>query len=300
MGESDEQKLKKEQVLAEEARLLYVGITRARDYLILPSRQYNATKWLNRICNNGDEKIPTLDPNTHETKWEWNGHYLDKKTKNQIYPRQFPESETILPDVSFLEAAAGESQKPTYEMLPEDWVSGQKIECKTGKTHTYFHLQLDIDEEEKKNWAKVQAHFLRAALYLDDEEKMQKVAAALYERFDGPENIDSKKLVDQALAWKEWLAITFKEANYQQVYPIKTIDNGRSLSLNIDLVAQTETDIGLIQNQLLAGDSPKKRILENGASLWASAQIIQQKNGSKNTSYWVHLVDNGQVVEVLF
>ena len=46
--------------LQEEARVLYVGVTRARDYLVFPSRAV-PTKWLNRVFFQGDDSIPTLD-----------------------------------------------------------------------------------------------------------------------------------------------------------------------------------------------------------------------------------------------
>ncbi len=45
----------KQEALAEEARLMYVGITRARDYLIFPTAPKKPTKWLNRVFHKGDE-----------------------------------------------------------------------------------------------------------------------------------------------------------------------------------------------------------------------------------------------------
>lgn len=299
MTESDAQKNKKQQALAEEARLLYVGITRARDYMILPSKQNSPAKWLNRVCNNGDEKIPALDPNTHETQWEWKGHYLDKQTKTFIHPRQFPIAESTLTATPFLEAVAGESPKESYEMLAENWAAEHQVNCKAGRVHSYYQVKLDIDEEEQKNWANIQAHFLRAALYLNDEQEMQKIAVSLYQRFDGPEKIDSKILVDQAMAWKKWLKETFPTATYQQSYPIHRIEKGKRLSLNIDLIAQSENSLALIQNELQTGAFPKKQVLANGASLWASAQLLQQVNNYQATTYWVHLVDKGELIEIL-
>ena len=58
-------------VLSEEARLLYVGITRARDYLVVPTYQGGVTKWLNRAWHNGNEEFPTIETG-NETPFEWN------------------------------------------------------------------------------------------------------------------------------------------------------------------------------------------------------------------------------------
>jgi ATP-dependent helicase/nuclease subunit A len=69
-----------EAALAEEARLLYVGLTRARDYLVFPT-SIKPTLWLNRVFNEGQGDMPTLDPNQPETPFEWNGLWLNAQTE---------------------------------------------------------------------------------------------------------------------------------------------------------------------------------------------------------------------------
>ena len=88
--ESDAYLKAQSDALMEDARLLYVGMTRARDHLIFPSREV-PTRWLNRIWHKGDEDAPTLDKDHFETPWERNGIWINKKTEafNQwsgVYP----------------------------------------------------------------------------------------------------------------------------------------------------------------------------------------------------------------------
>lgn len=59
------------QALAEEARLLYVGATRARDYLIFSATQRNPPIWLNRVCNSGNGEAAAFDPDNPETQFFW-------------------------------------------------------------------------------------------------------------------------------------------------------------------------------------------------------------------------------------
>jgi ATP-dependent helicase/nuclease subunit A len=68
LEQSESQATAQRQALEEEARLLYVGITRARDYLVLPTTA-KPTKWLNRVFNHGNEDMPTLDPHSDETNF---------------------------------------------------------------------------------------------------------------------------------------------------------------------------------------------------------------------------------------
>ncbi|MFZ4633149.1 MAG: UvrD-helicase domain-containing protein [Saprospiraceae bacterium] len=67
------------QALDEEARLLYVGLTRARDYLVFPTT-VKGTAWLNRVFHAGDGDVPTLDPHQSETPFAWNGQWMHAET----------------------------------------------------------------------------------------------------------------------------------------------------------------------------------------------------------------------------
>jgi len=84
--------------LEEEARLLYVGLTRARDYLVFPTT-VKGTGWLNRVFSNGDDSIPTLDPNSAETPFYHAGMPVSIETEIIYKPRDFP---ATLPDESTL------------------------------------------------------------------------------------------------------------------------------------------------------------------------------------------------------
>ncbi|HNG89410.1 MAG TPA: 3'-5' exonuclease, partial [Saprospiraceae bacterium] len=79
--------------LQEEARLLYVGITRARDYLVFPTTA-KPTLWLDRVFNHGDEGIPTLDPHSDETPFYHDGLPLCCDLERIYKPADFPEAVT--------------------------------------------------------------------------------------------------------------------------------------------------------------------------------------------------------------
>ena len=77
--------------LEEEARLLYVGLTRARDYLVFPTT-VKGTGWLNRVFSHGDESIPTLDPHSDETPFYHAGMPIPIETEIVYKPKDFPET----------------------------------------------------------------------------------------------------------------------------------------------------------------------------------------------------------------
>ena len=62
-------KLKQQKDLLEEIRLLYVGFTRAGDYLILPTFDKKKTSWLNRVYHNGSEDKPAISHLDSNLMW---------------------------------------------------------------------------------------------------------------------------------------------------------------------------------------------------------------------------------------
>ena len=93
--------------LEEEARLLYVGITRARDYLIFVS----ATKgmsWLNRVWNSGDSLAITLDSDCVETLFEYDGAIIKKENVVQTFSKDFGSVEIKKNDALYTEPLFGE------------------------------------------------------------------------------------------------------------------------------------------------------------------------------------------------
>lgn len=118
------------QAMEEEARVLYVGITRARDYLIFPSAPRKDLRWLNRVYNGGDESIPTLDPHSDETPFEWNGMVLHANTQRLLKPRTFEELEVQVEPVLYFGQRAGrraEPRKPYAVEVVSELAAGKAV-----------------------------------------------------------------------------------------------------------------------------------------------------------------------------
>ncbi len=73
----------KKKALDEEIRLLYVGLTRARDYLVFPAAPKKNTKWLNRVFHEGIDNIPVLDATKSELPWLWQDKQI--RIQNHLY-----------------------------------------------------------------------------------------------------------------------------------------------------------------------------------------------------------------------
>lgn len=117
VGNHPAKMISKKADLAEEARVLYVGFTRARDYLILPSVPKKPTRWLNRVFHNGEENVPTLDASAYACTWIWGEDEIDIKTNSEIYSKNFAYAEPSLVNFNYLEAPVGAKDHPPAHFL---------------------------------------------------------------------------------------------------------------------------------------------------------------------------------------
>ncbi|MEM7105146.1 MAG: UvrD-helicase domain-containing protein [Bacteroidota bacterium] len=107
----------KVKALKEEARLLYVGITRARDYLILTTRKWPSA-WLNRVGNEGDDSIPFLDLSKEENTWNWKDKKIPMNLLAKVFPRDFGYAEPERENIVFLEPRKGAVNQPDAYIDP--------------------------------------------------------------------------------------------------------------------------------------------------------------------------------------
>lgn len=299
INESQVKADKKEQALQEEARLLYVGITRARDYLVFPTTR-NTTKWLNRVWHKGDGEIPTLDSGTHESPWEWAGEFLDIKTETFPYPRDFTHVEMGAETIQFIEPRAGKQQhQPLYIDLNSEKFS-QEIDAKTGELHQYASKVELKDDYDKYQVAKVIKAFLTADEFTELPFERLEMAAAFVARYDVEEMLDPKSLIRTANAWWTYLDRSYEIKKVYRKYPVRYFWQGRLFEKIVDLILETNRGIVVFQNSGFAGEQKKWRnkALELGDWFHLSKSALQEAFNTPDIRTYVHFVMNGAVMEV--
>jgi ATP-dependent exoDNAse (exonuclease V) beta subunit len=110
VAESEAARSATETARQEEVRLLYVGLTRARDYLVFPTTT-KSTRWLNRVTQNGEEEIPTFDPYQTETAYGWEGEILHSHNEVVYFKSDSTEMGIEPPPFPFHPAPAGRNQQ---------------------------------------------------------------------------------------------------------------------------------------------------------------------------------------------
>lgn len=227
------------QALAEEARLLYVGLTRARDYLVLPTNT-KGTPWLNRVFHHGNESIPTLDPDSSETPFIWNGNVVFCENEPLYKPKDFAEAQHREATVPYHEPRKGSA---TEVRLPRridpmtEWPSGFQFSL---SEPIQFAEMLEFKGDFVPDIGKAAKAILVAdSTALSREKRLALAALQLQNR--GLEGVvNPEQALRQAEAFRRFVEVQFSPKQWLPKFPVEATINGRLLSADLDLLLENE------------------------------------------------------------
>jgi len=252
--------------LREEARLLYVGLTRARDYLVFPTVN-RPPKWLNRVWHDGNEDYPVLDPTTSETLWEWEGTPLLADTEILAYPKDFTHAELPDDEVLYLENRQGKTAHPEAYIDPRREAATEGAGTHIARPVYYGKEMVLPAEADRYTVAKAIKSYL-SALHADypaqEQELMAKYAIA---RYCPNEGVEAGQLLQCGRQWMSYLEEQFKPRAMHRKYPVMVEREGRFFSAVLDTVLDTDSGWVIIQNSSFDSDY-------NGGKWDARAQIL--------------------------
>ena len=290
---------KRKAALEEEARLLYVGITRARDYLVFPSRE-KPTVWLNRVFHQGKEDVPALDANSSESFFEWEEKWLDIQTEVFHFPNDFSHTELPVEEVLFLNERKGKMTYPAYAI---DWAnenSNHRFFVKILNKQTYAApLQLP-EVPERQLVGKAMKSVLMADRSFFDEKNRADLAGGLLKRYEVEDFTDVDSLKAQSEAFSRWLKDNFKSEKIHCNYPVRIHFQRRLFESKLDLLLETEAGLVLVFHSTFTGDSKarQKKLREMGSFFWHCKQALQEFTGVAQVKLMVNFVLYGLAVQV--
>ena len=287
--------------LEEEARLLYVGFTRARDYLVLPTTA-KGSKWLNRVFNHGDETIPTLDPYSDETPFYWNGEVIFCENEPLYKPKDFPEALADETPVSYHAPRAGRHHVPRQSLLidpAQEWPPGFQYQT---TEPVVFASWLEFKGDYLPAIGKAVHSFLLG----DDTTLPQsaRLAAAQKQLFirQVEESVSAGTLIRQSTDFQQFLQNRFGAQDVQRKYPVEMWRDQRLLKLEADFYLTGKDEITVL---LLSGFAEgmkkwKQQVQQCAPVLGWWRIILSQLAPGQKTSFWVVFPLEGQAVQVLF
>lgn len=287
------------QALQEEVRLLYVGFTRARDYLIFPTSQ-NRTKWLNRVWHKGKEDYSTLDQDSYESPWTWNNKVLTKQTEIFSYPKDFPKADIPEGEIHYLEARFGRQSFTTYHIDLENEGLSSQIYVTTSNVVQYASPLPLADDADAYQVAKMLKAGL-VAFHADySTEEQVNMLNNFIKRYDIESALKINDLHRNVSAWMAYLEMNFGIKKIYRKYPVRYFEKGRLFERLIDFLLETDRGYIIIQSSGFSGDINKLRnkALELGNFFYFSKCAVEEIFKTHQVRTLAHFVLHGTMVEM--
>lgn len=305
--ETPEWQAARKTALEEEARLLYVGLTRARDFLVFPTT-VKGTGWLNRVFSEGDENIPTLDPNTQETPFYRDKMPLLIETEIAYKPKDFPER---LPDVVALQYHGprhGKSDRNRAALHIDTRVEMPK-EVKNptftfGEPQVWGHW-LTFQEPYRQEIGQAACSFMIADDPSLEAVFRQKIAQKQAQIRGVSAFLSADALMRQSEQLHDFIQQTFQPTQWRRKYAVERWQEGRLLKMEADYWLETqEGPVVLIFVPFAEGMKKWKKLAEQlqpsyawWVSWWSQARKPESDQAIR---FWVVFPLEAQAVSLTF
>ncbi|MEM6878334.1 MAG: 3'-5' exonuclease, partial [Bacteroidota bacterium] len=259
--------------LAEEARLLYVGLTRARDLLVLPLAGGSA--WVDRVYHQSPKAPPSLlvDQDEH---FSWQGQSVPQLVQSWEAPRTLPVAEPTIKGIRFLdEPAKGPAHWPDRSLGPElmsDAYSGQAITA--SQAMTYAHTPKLLPEYAGKAWADaVRAFVLADWTGRPQGQDRLELAESIWQQTLPMQDFQPMHLFEQSDGLKHHLSqLAGTECQWQSRVHFKGPAGDYTIAGQLDWVGQTPEGIYVIQAAEVFGKKWSGKLNQQIATFYWQAE----------------------------
>lgn len=284
----------KKNALDEEIRLLYVGLTRARDYLIFPSVPKKNTKWLNRVFHDGIDNIPVLDVTKKELPWLWKDKEIALQNHVFNYGQQFVSTPLIEGAKVYLEPFLGARDFEAAE-IPFAVQLFPSMEFKFTRQDSFTTVQFSAALEEGQLAAlklvlKVMLLADKPGL-LSDERRLEMARDLCFNNGLHP-MVDAKKLLQYSSHFFEYLQrqFVFDKLERYKMFQYHLSENVvYNSSIDICFVSQ-QNELVLMQfwlNELAVLNKHKPKFKELACQLEAAGKSIGKSLGITKIQHYV-------------
>ncbi len=254
-----------QKALKEEARLLYVGITRARDYLVFTTRDKQPPIWLNRVCQEGNEKAQTIIPGEMVSPWVWNETPIAIESQDLSFAKEFMLGDRPLERIQYYKPRFGVNQFDSAIPVFTDEENRTLIQLKKPVEFKYnSHIQL-LEQANESVIFQALKSFYNTSYKQDQLKKQEEKLDLLLDRFDASEMVDKKSILQSTAAFWTYLN---SNINFDKVIPYNPIRWGESKSYfealsDLTLIGKDKTTVILHLSYLESGAKLLQRVKDS-------------------------------------
>jgi ATP-dependent exoDNAse (exonuclease V) beta subunit len=297
LNESRWKAIAEEEAGAEEARLLYVGFTRARDYLILPTGNPGAP-WVDRVYGRGGTSTTVLSPDTTETPFSWNGRDVDKTTRCYTEPSRQPTGEIVATPLPFIRGPRPGRVDYEPATVDEPFLLARFGGSKRGPTRAYVAPPDPDPAVDRVAFARASATFITGDPGGEDDYRLE-LARHLLRNY----RVDDDGLADWMLrasdGYRHLLAEQWPGSEYRRRVALRGCVYGRSFSGSLAyLITDPRGDRHLVHDVDCTAKQLDQQFALAVARLRIREQVLRQFGGGSPGRLFLHLPAEGQLIEV--
>ena len=284
--------------MEEERRLLYVGLTRARDYLILPVG-LQPSRWLNRSWNEGQEDLPALDPGVPESPWSWNGQMIPVEAKTWGFPRTFSPLPFTESSIRFIAPPDGRQSHPAMLINPRQEKSNIRLRAGTPECYAISPFPSGTGDDAS---AKLALAFLNSWRPEYPEAETEEIVSTLISHFAPGQIPEPGQLQELGKNWGAFVHSRFPGSKEYRKYPLRYYDEGRIFETEVDLLLVcTNKSRVIVQHAAISGEVSElsaKAVELYGGWAWYCRKALQQKDVEGDVRVLVHFIFQSAIVEL--
>ncbi|MBB4077832.1 ATP-dependent exoDNAse (exonuclease V) beta subunit [Lewinella aquimaris] len=288
------------EALAEEARLLYVGFTRARDYLILPTGKPGAP-WVDRVYGRGGKTTTVLEPATTETPFSWAGHDVDKTNRHYTEPTSQPRSPMVHSPIPFLVGERPGRRTYTSQLVDEEFLVMRYGSSTAGETYAYFHPAEPDPATDLRLYARCISSFIAGDPGPRSGDAVrEELAYGLLANFRPGGEVAPDQLIAAANSFQQFTDGNWPDANIVRNWPLRGELGGRRYRGTIDFLGEMPGGACVLIQDVCLG--PKQYQAQMGArmaELRLQSELIERIHGGKVAAAFLHLPATGCLNEVV-
>jgi ATP-dependent helicase/nuclease subunit A len=288
------------QALDEEARLLYVGITRARDYLVLPTTG-RGTAWLNRVFSHGNADTPTLDPESDETPfYTADQRVLTCTLRSVILPKDLEETAPEANSTAFHPASVGRNQHRAYRIDPLLPPNGSSALQPLGEPLA-FATWLEYRGEYQPALGTCLRDVLTAQIGELPTDRLNALIIKQLNTRSLDESLSSVRVAVHVASFFSFLKKHFNPQKIHYAVPLRYESAGQILELQADLLLDLADGSRVVLHLVPFAEGMKKwrsAALAVGSPLAWVQHILRTERPDAAVQVWVVFVVEGQLVRM--
>jgi ATP-dependent helicase/nuclease subunit A len=291
----------------ESHRVLYVGMTRARDRMVLAVRKHETqkettlkTRWLDELVDSSGK--PLLD-----LPLEAGAYVLDIAgcslpiTVNEYLPEENGRETVITEEANYMMPAANVKEYPPARISPSSLsVSDNEKALIQVKTVADFGVRIDIKGKPEMDAIGNAIHgFLAIDHSGRSDKKKRESAIRLLERWGVDSAIDPDDLMAAEERLRDFISKRYSDARIFWEWPISfRNDKGQVMQGWIDMLLELPEGCVIIDHKSYPGPDGEEHAKQYAPQLAVYRSAIEKATGKKVMETLIHMPINGKIFEL--